>query len=67
MNTLSAAVLKVPHAQPAAPSSYLMPAYTRQPVKFSRGAGAYLWDTEGRQYPDAIAGVVVANQVRCLE
>jgi acetylornithine aminotransferase len=33
----------------------------RQPVSFSRGQGALLWDTEGVEYLDAIAGVAVAS------
>jgi acetylornithine aminotransferase len=33
----------------------------RQPVSFSRGQGASLWDTEGVEYLDAIAGVAVAS------
>jgi acetylornithine aminotransferase len=33
----------------------------RQPVSFSRGLGASLWDTEGVEYLDAIAGVAVTS------
>ena len=36
-----------------------MPAYSRLPVAFARGEGAWLWDTEGRQYLDALSGVAV--------
>ncbi|MBM3116812.1 aspartate aminotransferase family protein [Jeongeupia naejangsanensis] len=43
------------------PTSYLMHAYSRQPVSFERGSGALLWDTNGREYLDAIAGVAVTN------
>lgn len=42
-------------------SPYLMPSYARQPVAFTRGAGAWLWDEQGRAYLDAIAGVAVTN------
>ena len=42
-------------------SSHLMHAYARQPVYFTRGQGARLWDTHGREYLDAIAGVAVTN------
>jgi len=42
-------------------NSHLMHAYARQPVYFTRGQGARLWDTHGREYLDAIAGVAVTN------
>lgn len=42
-------------------STYLMQSYTRQPVSFAHGAGARLWDTEGREYLDAMCGVAVTN------
>lgn len=44
-----------------AKQSYLMPTYTRQNVAFVRGEGARLWDEQGREYLDAIAGVAVTN------
>jgi acetylornithine/N-succinyldiaminopimelate aminotransferase len=37
----------------------LMPTYSRLPVQFTHGEGAWLWDTEGRQYLDAVSGVAV--------
>ncbi|MHB8914462.1 MAG: aminotransferase class III-fold pyridoxal phosphate-dependent enzyme, partial [Thiobacillus sp.] len=40
-------------------STHLMNTYTRQPVAFVRGEGAYLWDESGKQYLDAVAGVAV--------
>lgn len=43
------------------PSSHLMQAYARQPVSFVRGRGARLWDAQGIEYLDAIAGVAVTN------
>lgn len=36
-----------------------MNTYTRQPVAFVRGEGAYLWDEHGKRYLDAVAGVAV--------
>ncbi|MGF6490905.1 aspartate aminotransferase family protein [Pseudomonas frederiksbergensis] len=45
---------------PSTPS-YLMHNYARQPVSFSRGQGASLWDTHGVEYLDAIAGVAVTS------
>ena len=45
-------------------STHLMAAYARQPVSFVRGRGARLWDAEGREYLDAIAGVAVTSPSR---
>lgn len=39
--------------------SHLMRAYARQPISFVRGSGARLWDEQGVEYLDAIAGVAV--------
>ena len=40
---------------------HLMNTYNRQPVTFVRGEGAFLWDTEGERYLDAIMGVAVCG------
>ncbi|MDI9336747.1 MAG: aminotransferase class III-fold pyridoxal phosphate-dependent enzyme, partial [Gammaproteobacteria bacterium] len=40
-------------------NSTLMNVYNRLPVAFVRGQGVYVWDTEGRQYLDALAGIGV--------
>jgi len=40
-------------------ASHLMHTYSPQPVSFERGEGAWLWDTEGRKYLDALAGIAV--------
>jgi acetylornithine/N-succinyldiaminopimelate aminotransferase len=40
-------------------ASHLMHTYSPQPVSFARGEGAWLWDTEGRKYLDALAGIAV--------
>ncbi|MCD6732975.1 MAG: aspartate aminotransferase family protein [Burkholderiaceae bacterium] len=37
----------------------LMNTYARQPVAFSHGDGAWLYDTEGRRYLDCLAGIAV--------
>jgi acetylornithine aminotransferase len=39
----------------------IMPTYARMPVTFERGAGAWLWDTDGRRYFDALSGIAVCN------
>ena len=40
-------------------AAHLMKTYAPQPVAFARGEGAWLWDTEGRRYLDALAGIAV--------
>ena len=35
--------------------------YNRLPVAFERGKGAWLWDTEGRRYLDALSGIAVCG------
>ncbi len=39
----------------------LMPTYTRLPVTFVKGEGAWLWDSNGTRYLDAISGIAVCN------
>lgn len=38
---------------------HLMSTYAPQPIAFARGEGAWLWDTQGRRYLDALAGIAV--------
>lgn len=40
---------------------YLINTYARQPVAFVRGEGARLWDTDGNEYLDFLAGIAVVN------
>lgn len=43
-------------------TSAVMPTYFfRLPVAFSHGKGVWLWDTEGKQYLDALAGIAVVG------
>ena len=42
-------------------SSHLMQTYARLPVAFARGQGAYLEDTDGKRYFDALTGIAVAG------
>ena len=39
--------------------SDLMQTYAPQPGAFARGDGVWLWDTEGKRYLDALAGIAV--------
>ena len=40
-------------------ANYLMNTYSPQGVAFARGEGAWLWDTAGKRYLDALAGIAV--------
>jgi acetylornithine aminotransferase len=39
--------------------SHVMNTYARIPLAFSHGEGAWLWDTEGKRYLDALSGIAV--------
>jgi len=43
----------------------LMNTYKSMPLSFIRGLGAHLWDEDGREYLDALAGVAVTNVGHC--
>ncbi len=42
-------------------SEYVLGTYARQPLVFVRGEGARLWDSEGREYLDFLAGIAVVQ------
>ncbi|MGZ4999048.1 MAG: aminotransferase class III-fold pyridoxal phosphate-dependent enzyme, partial [Methylomonas sp.] len=42
-------------------TTHIMPTYARQSVTFERGEGAWLWDSNGVRYLDAVAGIAVCN------
>jgi acetylornithine aminotransferase len=42
-------------------TTYQMPVFAPLPVAFARGEGAYLYDTNGRRYLDALAGIAVCG------
>jgi acetylornithine/N-succinyldiaminopimelate aminotransferase len=44
---------------------YLMQTYRRAPVEFVRGEGALLWDSEGKEYLDFLAGISVCSVGHC--
>jgi predicted acetylornithine/succinylornithine family transaminase len=44
---------------------YLMQTYRRAPVEFVRGEGARLWDAEGNEYLDFLAGISVCSVGHC--
>lgn len=42
-----------------------MPTYARLPVTFERGEGAWLWDSNGDRYLDALSGIAVCGLGHC--
>ncbi len=44
---------------------YVMGTYGRQSMVFVRGEGAKLWDSEGREYLDFLAGIAVVGVGHC--
>ncbi|MBV9614328.1 MAG: aminotransferase class III-fold pyridoxal phosphate-dependent enzyme, partial [Ktedonobacteraceae bacterium] len=42
-------------------NTYTSGVYSKRPVVIVRGSGALLWDAEGREYIDCVAGHGVAN------
>jgi predicted acetylornithine/succinylornithine family transaminase len=46
-------------------TSALINNYARYPVEFVRGEGARLWDADGREYLDFLAGISVCNTGHC--
>ncbi|HKB49886.1 MAG TPA: aspartate aminotransferase family protein [Solirubrobacterales bacterium] len=44
---------------------FLMQTYRRAPVEFVRGEGALLWDSEGKEYLDFLAGISVCSVGHC--
>jgi len=45
--------------------AHAIPTYARNPVQFVRGAGVRLWDEEGNEYLDFLAGISVLNVGHC--
>jgi acetylornithine/N-succinyldiaminopimelate aminotransferase len=43
----------------------VVPSYARFPVEFARGEGARLWDDEGNEYLDFLAGISVSSVGHC--
>jgi predicted acetylornithine/succinylornithine family transaminase len=44
---------------------HVVPTYLRAPVEFVRGEGCRLWDAEGNEYLDFLAGISVVNAGHC--
>ena len=46
-------------------AAHAIPTYVRNPVEFVRGEGCRLWDSEGHEYLDFLAGISVLNVGHC--
>lgn len=46
-------------------AQYIMHTYNRQPIVFVRGEGARLWDSNGKEYLDFLAGIAVVGVGHC--
>jgi predicted acetylornithine/succinylornithine family transaminase len=46
-------------------AEFMMQTYKRLPVTFAMGEGCFLYDVEGRQYLDFLAGISVLNTGHC--
>jgi acetylornithine/N-succinyldiaminopimelate aminotransferase len=44
---------------------HAIPTYVRNPVEFVRGSGCRLWDADGNEYLDFLAGISVLNVGHC--
>jgi acetylornithine/N-succinyldiaminopimelate aminotransferase len=44
---------------------YVLPTYARFPVQLVRGSGCRLWDDQGNEYLDFLAGISVCNTGHC--
>ncbi len=44
---------------------YYLPTFNRLPLAFKRGEGSKIWDVEGNEYLDALAGIAVCNLGHC--
>ena len=42
-------------------SKYVMNSYGRIPVSFEKGEGTKIWDADGKEYLDFVAGIAVTN------
>ena len=51
--------MTAPEAATATLPSHVMNTYARLPIALSHGRGCRVWDTEGREYLDALGGIAV--------
>ena len=48
-----------PSSMPGSSSPHVMATYGRLPIALSHGEGCWVWDTAGKRYLDALAGIAV--------
>ena len=46
-------------------AQYVMQTYTRQPISLDSGSGSVVFDTNGKEYVDCVAGIAVNNVGHC--
>jgi acetylornithine/N-succinyldiaminopimelate aminotransferase len=46
-------------------AAHVVPSYARMPVELVRGAGTRVWDADGNEYLDFLAGISVLNVGHC--
>src|SRR4051812_33920569 len=51
--------MNAPDKFPASPEPHVMTTYGRLPMALSHGRGCWVWDTDGKKYLDALAGIAV--------
>jgi acetylornithine/N-succinyldiaminopimelate aminotransferase len=51
--------MNAPEPAVTSPMPHVMNTYGRLPIALSHGRGCWLWDTQGRRYLDALAGIAV--------
>jgi len=51
----------VPTSAVPVPTSAVMDTYARFPITLVRGRGVWVWDSQGRRYLDAVAGIAVCT------
>ncbi|MFN3802386.1 aminotransferase class III-fold pyridoxal phosphate-dependent enzyme, partial [Belliella pelovolcani] len=44
---------------------YYLPTFNRIPITLVKGEGSKLWDIEGKEYTDLLAGIAVTNVGHC--
>ena len=44
---------------------YVVQTYGRQPIVLTKGKGALVWDVNGKEYVDCVAGIAVNNLGHC--
>ena len=46
---------------------YIAQTYARQPIALVKGKGAFVWDSDGKEYLDFFSGLAVLNVGHCHE